>query len=47
MAIRDILKMGDPRLLRVAHRVEAFDSPDLHALVADLFEAVPQLVSAL
>ena len=32
--------MGDPRLLRVARRVEAFDSPELHALVADLFETM-------
>lgn len=40
MTVRDILKMGDPRLLRVARRVEAFDSPELHALVADLFETM-------
>ncbi len=32
--------MGDPRLLRVAHRVEAFDTPELHALVADLFDTM-------
>ncbi|WP_338414996.1 peptide deformylase [uncultured Sphaerotilus sp.] len=40
MPVRDILKMGDPRLLRVAHRVEAFDTPELHALVADLFDTM-------
>ena len=40
MTIRDILKMGDPRLLRVARPVEAFNTPELHALVADLFETM-------
>lgn len=28
--------MGDPRLLRVAQRVRAFDTPALHALIADM-----------
>jgi peptide deformylase len=36
MAIREILKMGDPRLLKVAQAVEAFGTPELHALIADL-----------
>lgn len=36
MAIQDILKMGDPRLLRVAQLVQAFDTPELHALIQDL-----------
>ncbi len=40
MAIRTILKMGDPRLLRVAQPVERFDTPELHALVADLFDTM-------
>jgi len=40
MAIKDILKMGDERLLRVAKPVEAFDTPELHALVQDLFETM-------
>jgi len=38
--IHDILRMGDPRLLRVAQPVEAFDTPELHALIADLFETM-------
>lgn len=38
--IHDILKMGDPRLLRVARPVERFDTPELHALIADLFETM-------
>jgi len=40
MTVRDILRMGDPRLLRVAGKVEAFDTPELHALVADMFETM-------
>ena len=36
MAVREILKMGDPRLLRLAAAVHEFDTPALHALVADL-----------
>ena len=40
MTIREILRMGDPRLLRVAPPVTAFDTPELHALVADLFDTM-------
>jgi peptide deformylase len=38
--IRDILKMGDPRLLRIAAPVEHFDTHELHALVADMFDTM-------
>ncbi len=40
MAIHPILKMGDPRLLRVAQPVAAFDTPELHQLVADMEETM-------
>ncbi|MFM6986264.1 MAG: peptide deformylase [Hydrogenophaga sp.] len=40
MAIHPILKMGDPRLLRVAQPVNAFDTPELHRLVADMQETM-------
>jgi peptide deformylase len=40
MAVRDILKMGDPRLLRVAQPVPAFDTDEIHLLVADMFETM-------
>jgi len=40
MAVRDILKMGDPRLLRIAPPVTEFDTPALHALVADMFDTM-------
>ena len=35
-----ILKMGDPRLLRIAQPVERFGSPELRRLVADMFETM-------
>jgi peptide deformylase len=38
--IREILKMGDPRLLRVAEPVTAFGTPELEALVADMFDTM-------
>jgi peptide deformylase len=40
MTVREILKMGDARLLRVAEPVQAFDTPALHALVADMFDTM-------
>ena len=40
MSLRDILKMGDPRLLRVARPVEAFDTDALHRLVLDLLNTM-------
>ena len=40
MTVREILKMGDARLLRVAAAVESFDTPELHALVADMFDTM-------
>ena len=42
MAVREILKMGDPRLLRVAPPVpvDLIDSDELHLLVADMFDTM-------
>jgi peptide deformylase len=40
MAIRDILRMGDPRLLQTAEKVAVFDTPELHALVADMIDTM-------
>ena len=40
MAIHEILKMGDPRLLRVAQPVSNFASPELNTLIADMFETM-------
>ena len=40
MTVRELLKMGDARLLRLAEPVRAFDTPALHALVADMFDTM-------
>jgi peptide deformylase len=38
--VRDILKMGDARLLRVAEPVKAFDTNELNALIGDMRETM-------
>ena len=40
MTVRTILKMGDPRLLRIAPPVERFATAELRELVADMFETM-------
>ncbi len=40
MTVREILKMGDPRLLRVAEPVTKFNTPELDALIADMFDTM-------
>jgi peptide deformylase len=40
MAVREILKMGDERLLRVAQPVARFNTPELRTLIADMFDTM-------
>jgi peptide deformylase len=40
MAVHEILKMGDPRLLRVALPVQQFGTPELDTLIADMFDTM-------
>jgi peptide deformylase len=40
VAVREILKMGDARLLRVAQPVRAFGTPALRALIADMHDTM-------
>ena len=40
MTVREILKMGDARLLRVAQPVAEFGTPALRELIADMFETM-------
>ena len=40
MTVREILKMGDPRLLRVAQPVTRFDTDEIHLLVSDMFDTM-------
>jgi peptide deformylase len=44
--IRDVLRMGDPRLLRVSRPVEAFGTPELAALIADMRDTMRHLSGA-
>jgi peptide deformylase len=44
--IREVLRMGDPRLLEVAKPVEAFGTPELLALVTDMRETMAHLNGA-
>lgn len=40
MSIREILKMGDPRLLRKAEPVTDFNTPELETLIKDMFDTM-------
>lgn len=40
MTVRQILKMGDPRLLRQAQPVMQFDTPELDELIRDMFDTM-------
>ena len=40
MAVREILKMGDPRLLRIAKPVAEFNTDALHLLVTDMLDTM-------
>lgn len=46
MAIRNVLRMGDPRLLKMAQTVELFDTPELHSLIADMQDTMRALDGA-
>lgn len=40
MAVREILRMGDARLLRHARPVKQFDSDELHLLISDMLDTM-------
>ena len=40
MTVHEILKMGDPRLLRIAPPVTEFDTDELHLLISDMFDTM-------
>ena len=46
MAIREVLKMGDPRLLAVAQPVGEFGTPELENLLTDMRETMRNLNGA-
>jgi peptide deformylase len=43
MAIREVLRMGDARLLQRADELRKFDTPELHALLADMRDTMHAL----
>ena len=44
--IRNVLRMGDPRLLEASKPVEAFDTPALRALIEDMRDTMAHLDGA-
>lgn len=46
MAIKPVLRMGEPLLLQQASKVERFDTPELHALLKDMQDTMAHLNGA-
>jgi peptide deformylase len=46
MAIRPVLRMGDPLLLQVAQPVQQFDTPELHSLIQDMQDTMAHMNGA-
>lgn len=46
MAVKNVLRMGDPCLLLKAELVQQFDTPDLHALIQDLEDTMQHMNGA-
>lgn len=46
MAIKTVLRMGDPVLLQVAKKVEQFDTPELQTLLQDMRDTMASLNGA-
>ena len=46
MAVRPVLRMGDPRLLRVSRPVEKLDASELHELIEDMMQTMQALNGA-
>jgi peptide deformylase len=40
MAIRPVLRLGDPRLLEVSSEVSDFSTPELNSLIEDMFDTM-------
>jgi peptide deformylase len=46
VTVRRVLRMGDPLLWRVSEPVRRFDTPELHALIADMRDTMAALDGA-
>ncbi len=46
MAVKTVLRMGEPLLLQHAAKVEQFDTPELHALIQDMRDTMEAMDGA-
>ena len=46
MAIKTVLRMGDPILLQQAQAVEQFNTPELHGLIQDMQDTMEHMIGA-
>jgi len=46
MTVRTVLRMGEPLLLEKAQAIEAFDTPELHALIEDMQDTMQAMDGA-
>ena len=46
MAVKTVLRMGEPLLLQQAQTITQFDTPELHALIADLQDTMQAMEGA-
>jgi len=46
MTVRTVLRMGEPLLLEKARAIEAFDTPELHALIEDMQDTMQAMDGA-
>lgn len=46
MAIKEVLRMGDPYLLLKAKSIDKFDTPELHALIQDMDDTMKHMSGA-
>lgn len=46
MAVKPVLRMGEPLLYRVADKVTAFDTPELHTLIQDMHDTMTAMNGA-
>ncbi|MGQ2965378.1 peptide deformylase [Methylophilus sp.] len=46
MAIKPVLRMGDPVLYQVAEKVTEFDTPELHGLIQDMYDTMSEMNGA-
>jgi peptide deformylase len=46
MAVKTVLRMGDPLLFQVAEKVTEFDTPELHALIQDMHDTMTAMNGA-